>query len=67
MILDSKAVQAAMLRREIGVMELSKQARIPPKTVSAAHKRDITVTLPTVARLARALEVEPPCLIKYVS
>ena len=67
MILDSKAVQAAMLRREIGVMELSKQARIPPKTVSAAHKSDITVTLPTVARLARALEVEPPCLIKYVS
>ena len=66
MIIDSAAVQAAMLKREIGVVELAELAKIPPKTVCAAHKRDTRVTLPTVARLARALNVEAQSIIKAV-
>ena len=36
-VIDSAAVQAAMLKREIGVMELAELAKIPPKTVSACR------------------------------
>ena len=53
MMIDSAAVQAAMLRLGVGVMELAKIAEIPPKTISALHRRDKPVYLPTLARLAK--------------
>ena len=64
LIINSAAVQEAMLRREIGVMELANLARIPPKTISRAHRRNIPVQLPTLARLAKALGIEPEKLLK---
>ena len=67
MMIDSVAVQAAMLRLGVGVMELSKIAEIPPKTISILHRHDKTVFLPTLARLAKALQVEPMELVKVVA
>ena len=67
MMIDSAAVQAAMLRLGVGVTELAKIAEIPPKTISALHRRDKPVYLPTLARLAKALQVEPITLVKAVA
>ena len=67
MMIDSVAVQAAMLRLGVGVMELAKIAEIPPKTISALHRRDKPVFLKTLARLAQALKVEPLSLVKVVA
>lgn len=66
MMIDSSAVQAAMLRLGVGVTALAKLAGIPPKTISALHRRDKPVYLPTLARLAKALKVEPMTLVKLV-
>ena len=65
-MIDSGAVQAAMLRLGVGVTELAELARIPPKTVSTLHRKDKAVFLPTLARLAKALQVEPMTLVKAV-
>lgn len=65
-MIDSGAVQAAMLRLGVGVTELAELARIPPKTISTLHRRDKPVFLPTLARLAKALQVEPMTLVKAV-
>lgn len=64
MIIDSQAVQAAMLRLGVGVYELAELARIPPKTISMLHREDKAVFLPTLSRLAKALKVEPMSLVK---
>lgn len=66
-MIDSRAVQAAMLRLGVGVYELAELARIPPKTISTLHRKDKAVFLPTLSRLAKALKVEPYTLIKKVS
>ena len=60
-MIDSRAVQAAMLRLGVGVYEL---ARIPPKTISTLHRKDKAVFLPTLSRLAKALQVEPMTLVR---
>ena len=65
-MIDSRAVQAAMLRLGVGVYELAELARIPPKTISVLHRKDKAVLLPTLSRLAKALQVEPQTLIKAV-
>lgn len=67
MIINAAAVQAAMLRLGWGVMKLAKIAEIPPKTISALHRRDKPVYMPTLARLAKALQVEPMTLVKAVA
>ena len=66
MMIDSAAVQAAMLRLGVGVTELARLAQIQPKTISELHRRDKPVFLPTLSRLAKALQVEPQTLIKAV-
>lgn len=66
-MINSAAVQAQMLRLGVGVTELAELARIPPKTVSALHRRDKPVFLPTLSRLAKALRCEPQTLIKAVN
>lgn len=63
-MIDSRAVQAAMLKMGVGVSELAELARIPPKTISTLHRKDKAVFLPTLSRLAKALRVEPYTLIK---
>jgi plasmid maintenance system antidote protein VapI len=63
-IISASAVQSAMLRLELGVMQLAKLANIPVSTICAIHKQDKAITLPTLARLAKALGVDPATLIK---
>lgn len=64
LIINASLVQAAMLRLGIGVMELAELAKIPPKTISTLHRRDKPVFLPTLSRLAKALQVAPMELVK---
>lgn len=64
LIINSAAVRAAMLRLGVGVMELAELARIPPKTISALHRKDKVVSIPTLSRLAKALGIEPEQLLK---
>lgn len=64
--LNSSAVQAEMLNLGVGVRELAERAKIPANTVSVLHRKDTRVFLPTLSRLARALQVEPQTLIKAV-
>lgn len=65
-MINSAAVQEQMLRLGVGVTKLAELARIPPKTISALHRRDKPVFLPTLSRLAKALQVEPMSLVKAV-
>ena len=64
LLINAAIVQALMLKLGIGVMELAELARIPPKTISALHRRDKAVFLPTLSRLAKALQVAPMELVK---
>lgn len=64
--INSSAVQERMLELGVGVIELSELARIPAKTISALHRKDTRVFIPTLARLAKALQVPPQTLIKAV-
>ena len=66
MIINASAVQEAMLRRGLGVLKLAELAEIPPKTISALHRRDKPVYMPTLARLGKALQVPPMTLVKAV-
>lgn len=63
-IINSSAVQERMLELGVGVIELSELAKIPAKTISALHRKDKRVFIPTLARLAKALQVEPRSLVK---
>ena len=63
-MIDSRAVQAAMLHSGVGVYELAELAGIPPKTISALHRKDKVVFIPTLSRLAKALNIEPEQLLK---
>lgn len=65
--IDSAKVQALMLNHGVGVTELAELARISPKTISLLHRKDKTVFLPTLSRLAKALQVEPMSLVKAVA
>ena len=68
--IDSAKVQALMLNHGVGVTELAELARISPKTISLLHRKDKTVFLPTLSRLAKvakALQVEPLSLVKAVA
>ena len=67
MKLNAAAVQSAMLRKAVGVIKLAELSQIPPKTISLAHRRDVVVQVPTLARLAKALQVEPLELVKAVT
>ena len=62
--LSAKAVESAMLKLGVGVYELARIANIPPKTISLVHRRDSAVTLRTLAKLAKALAVNPYSLLK---
>lgn len=64
--LNSSAVQAEMLNLGVGVRELAERAKIPANTVSVLHRKDTRVFIPTLAKLAKALQVEPQSLIKAV-
>lgn len=63
LIVNSAAVQAAMLNKFIGVKELASIAQIPLKTVSTLHRQNKAVRITTLARLAKALQMEPMELV----
>ncbi len=67
MIVDSKAVWAAMLKLGVGTMEVTKLSGLPSKTVSNFVTADRRARVPTIARLAKALKVEPMSLVKAVA
>ena len=67
MILNSAAVRSAMLRKAVGVTKLAELSQIPPRIVSRAHRKDVAVRVPTLAKLAKALQVEPLELVKAVT
>lgn len=64
MTVSAQAVQAAMLKNEIGTMTLTKLSGLPSKTVSNFVQRDRRAHVPTICRLARALKVEPMELLR---
>lgn len=67
MIVDSKAVWAAMLKLGVGTMEVTKLSGLPSKTISNFVQSDRRARVPTIARLAKALKVEPMSLVKAVA
>lgn len=67
MIVSAQAVQSAMLEREVGTMEVTKLSGLPSKTVSNFVQGDRRARVPTIAKLARALQVEPMELVKGAS
>lgn len=67
MIVSAQAVQAAMLKNEIGTMTLTKLSGLPSKTVSNFVQRDPRAHVPTICRLARALQVNPMELLRKES
>lgn len=67
MIVSAQAVQAAMLKNEIGTMTLTKLSGLPSKTVSNFVQRDRRAHVPTICRLARALQVNPMELLRKES
>lgn len=67
MIVDSKAVWAAMLKLGVGTMEVTKLSGLPSKTISNFVTADRRARVPTIARLAKALKVEPMSLVKAVA
>ncbi len=67
LVVDSRAVWAAMLKLGVGTMEVTKLSGLPSKTVSNFVTADRRARVPTIARLAKALKVEPMSLVKAVA
>lgn len=67
MIVSARAVWAAMLKLGVGTMEVTKLSGLPSKTVSNFVTADRRARVPTIARLAKALKVEPMSLVKAVA
>lgn len=63
LIINSAAVQAAMLDKCIGVKKLALLAKLPLKTASLLHRQNKAVRIATLARLAKALGVAPMELV----
>ena len=66
MIVDSKAVWAAMLKLGIGTMQVTERSGLPSKTISNFVTSDRKARVPTIVKLAQALKVEPLSLVKEV-
>ena len=63
LVVNSAAVQAAMLDKGFGVKKLALISKLPSKTISVLHRQDKQVRIPTLSRLAKALQVEPMELV----
>ena len=64
LVVSARKVQAAMLEREIGTMEVTKLSGLPSKTVSNFVTADKRARIPTITKLARALSVPPMTLVR---
>ena len=67
LVIDSRAVQAAMLKARVGVLQLARLAQMRPNTISDLSRIDKPVRNETLLRLADSLQVEPMTLVKAVS
>lgn len=61
--LSAKRVRAEMMRQKIGVHALARQAGLEQSTVSYILRRNVRAHIPTVAKLAEALNVDPETLM----
>ena len=64
LVVSAREVQAAMLKLGIGTMEVTILSGLPSKTVSNFVTSDRRARVPTIAKLAKALQVEPMSLVK---
>jgi DNA-binding Xre family transcriptional regulator len=67
MTISAQAVQEAMLKQEVGTMEVTKLSGLPSKTVSNFVQRDRRARVTTITKLARALQVNPMELLRKES
>lgn len=67
LVIDSRAVQAAMLKARVGVVQLARLAKMRANTISELSRIDKPVRNGTLLRLADVLQVEPMTLVKAVS
>lgn len=64
-VVDFRAVRRHMLEQKIGVNELANRVDgLTKATVSRLSRQDSPVRIPTLARLAQALNVKPTELLK---
>ena len=62
LIISSK-LKSAMLKVGVGTIELSRNAKVTPSTVSRFLRKDSPVRIPTLSRLAKALNTDADNLI----
>ena len=67
LVIDSRAVQAAMLKARVGVVQLARLAKMRANTISELSRIDKPVRNATLLRLADVLQIEPMTLVKAVS
>ena len=67
LVIDSRAVQAAMLKARVGVVQLARLAKMRANTISELSRIDKPVRNATLLHLADVLQVEPMTLVKAVS
>lgn len=63
-VIDSRAVQEAMLKARVGVVQLARLTHLRPNTISDVSRSDKPVRNETLLRLADVLQVEPMTLVK---
>lgn len=61
---SANKVQRAMLAKSIGTMELTRLSGLPSKTISTVVNKDVRARIPTITKLARALDVPPLELVR---
>ena len=67
LVTDSRAIQRAMLQCGISVTELADITKSARCTISILSREDRRAHMPTIHKLAKALQVEPLSLVKAVS
>ena len=61
--ISQKNLQAAMIDKCIGILELAKRAGLQPAIVGRLLKKNSNVHLPTLAKISKALDVPADDLI----
>lgn len=63
-VISSIAVRNFMLIKCVGVAELAQIAGVHPAVISKILRRDSPCRLPTIAKIANALQVKPAEILK---
>ena len=67
LVTDSRAIQRAMLQSGLSVTKLAAITKSARCTISILSREDRQAHMPTIHKLAKALQVEPLSLVKAVS